>query len=91
MYTCFYDHTSAFDTVEFSVLLKELFQEGIKGECWRLVKIWYSNLVSQVVLLGTHLSRLFTISRGIRQGSFLSPTPFNLVLDPLLSTLKKET
>ena len=88
VYTCFYDLASAFDTVEFSILLDELFQAGISGKCWRLVRNWYGNLVSQVKL-GTHLSKSFNISRGIRQGSVLSPTLFNLVIDPLLSTLKK--
>ena len=39
--------------------------------------------------LGTHLSKPFNISRGIHQGSVLSPTLFNLVLDPLLSALKQ--
>ena len=88
VYTCFYDLASAFDTVEFSILLDELFQAGISGKCWRLVRNWYSNLVSQVKL-GTHLSKSFNISRGIRQGLVLSPTLFNLVIDPLISTLKK--
>ena len=88
VYICFYDLASAFDTLEFSVLLEELFREGIRGKCWRLVRHWYSNLVSQVKL-GTHLSRPFHISRGIHQGSVFSPTLFNLVLDPLLSALKE--
>ena len=48
VYTCFYDLASTFDTVEFSVLLEELFRAGIRGKCWRLVRHWYSNLVSQV-------------------------------------------
>ena len=74
--------------VEFSILLHELFQAGISRKCWRLVRNWYSNLVSQVKL-GTHLSKPINISRGIRQGSVLSPTIFNLVIDPLLSTLKQ--
>ena len=39
--------------------------------------------------LGTHLSKPFNISRGNRQGSVLSPTLFNLVLDSLLSALKE--
>ena len=33
VYTCFYDLASAFDTVEFSVLLEELFQAEIRGKC----------------------------------------------------------
>ena len=37
VYTCFYDLHSAFDIVEFSVLLRELFKAGIQGKCWRLI------------------------------------------------------
>ena len=88
VYKCFYDLASVFDHVEFSVLLEELFQAGIRGKCWRLLRNWYSNLVSQVKL-GAYISRPFNVSRGIRQGSVLSPTLFNLVLDPLLSALRQ--
>ena len=38
--------------------------------------------------LGNLLSKPFAISRGIHQGSVLSPTLFNLVMDPLLSKLR---
>ena len=68
-----------------------LFARACASEFWRRQESagdWYSNLVSQVKL-GTHLSRPFHISRGICQGSVLSPTLFNLVLDPLLSALKE--
>ena len=87
IHTCFYDLTSAFDTVEFCVLLKELFHAGVKGKCWRLVKEWYTDLQSQV-RVGSNLSEPFPVERGIRQGSVLSPTIFNLVIDPLLSNLR---
>ena len=82
VYSCFYDLASAFDTVEFSVLLEELFRVGVKGKCWRLIRQWYQ------VKLGNQLSKPFYIRRGICQGSVLSPTLFNLVMDPLLTTLK---
>ena len=88
VYSCYYDLASAFDTVEFSVILEELYHAGVRGKCWRLVRQWYQDLRSQVKL-GFHLSRCFSISQGIRQGSVLSPSLFNLVLDPLLSTLKQ--
>ena len=84
VYTYFYDLASAFDTVEFSALLEELFQAGIRGKSLRLIRNWYTNLVSQVKVFA-YISRPFNISRGICQGSVLSPTLFNLVLDPLLS------
>ena len=86
----FYDLASAFDTVEFSVLLTELFTTGIQGKCWRLISHWYRNLISQVKL-ENNLSRTFCLERGIRQGLVLSPSLFNLVLDPLLSSLKQQS
>ena len=79
VYTCFHDLASAFDTVEFSVLLEELFNAGICGKSWGLIKNWYCGLVSQV-RLGNHLSNPFNITRGIRQGSVLSPLLFNLII-----------
>ena len=36
MYSCFYDFASAFDTVEFCVLLEQLSHAGVKGKCWML-------------------------------------------------------
>ena len=86
VYTCFYDLARTFNTVEFIVLLEELFQARIRGKCWRLIRNWYSNLVSQEKL-GAYISRPFNVSCSIRQGSVLSPTLFNLVLNPLLSAL----
>ena len=90
MYTCFYDLDSAFDTVQFSALLTELFKAGTQGKCWRLIRHWYCNPTSQVKL-GNNLSRSFNLARCIRQGSVLSPSLFNLVLDPLLSSLKQQS
>ena len=90
VYSCFYDLASAFDTVEFCVLLQNLFQAGVGGKCWRLLRNWYSNLTSQV-RLGSHISKPFPICRGIRQGSVLSPVLFNLIMDPLLSTLSSRS
>ena len=90
MYSCFYDLASAFDTVEFCVLLQSLFHAGIKGKCWRLLRDWYCNLTSQVKL-GSYMSEPFAICRGIRQGSILSPMLFNLVMDPLLSEMRSKS
>ena len=71
------------------MLLEELFHAGVFScKCWRLIRQWYLNLISQV-RLGNQLSKSLNIRRGIRQGSVLSPTLFNLVMDPLLSTLRQ--
>ena len=87
VYTCFFDLTAAFDTVEFCVLLDHLFGAGIKGKCWRLIRHWYRD-VNSTVQVCKHQSAPFNLERGIRQGSVLSPSIFNLVIDPLLKKLK---
>ena len=72
------------------MLLDQVFNVGVRGKCWRLLNDWYCNTTSRV-RLGNLQSTPFNIGRGIRQGSVLSPTLFNLVVDPLLSTLKSQS
>ena len=36
-----YDLQKAFDTVEYPVLLKRMYEIEINGKCWRLLKNWY--------------------------------------------------
>ena len=38
---CLYDLEKAFDSVEYSVLLNRMFEVGINGKAWRLVRSWY--------------------------------------------------
>ena len=40
VYSCFYDLASAFNTVEYPVLLSHLEKAGVSGEAWRLTKDW---------------------------------------------------
>ena len=87
VYSCFNDLTSAFDTLEFCVLLEQLFHAGIKGKRWRMIKDWYKDLFTHV-RIESQLSKPFPMERGIGQGSVLSPVLFNLVMDPLLREMK---
>ena len=89
MYSCFYDLASAFDTVEYPVLLNHLFRAGVVGKTWRLIKNWYSNS-SSCVRISETFSRVFSINRGVKQGSVLSPVLFLLVMDPILLALKNK-
>ena len=73
-----------------SVLLQQLYNAGIKGKFWKLMKKWYSGISSQVKLMTNSLLFFLLKGRGIRQDSVLSPTLFNLVIDPLLSKFKDE-
>ena len=83
---CLYDLEKAFDTIEYPVLLQQLFNCGINGSCWRLLKNWYTGC-SSVVRLNGGLSASFEVHRGVKQGSVLSPTLFSLVIDSLLKNL----
>ena len=84
---CFYDLQKAFDSVQYPVLLKRLYEAGINGRAWRLIRDWYSKPKSRVRVNG-QLTPPITMERGVLQGSVLSPVLFLLVMDPLLRCLK---
>ena len=77
----------AFDSIEHSILLERLFEIGVNGRCWRIILNWYTSAQSKVHL-NTGFSDPFPISRGVKQGSVLSPLLFLIAVDPLLKTLK---
>ena len=79
-YLCFFDLDKAFDSNEFDVLLHHLFHAGVNGKTWRLIKSWYSNPTSKVRFNNT-LSEPYILSRGVKQGSVLSPILFCLVMN----------
>ena len=89
IYSCFYDLSSAFDTVEYPTLLSHLKRTGISGKAWHLVKNLYSNIHSTVRIDG-QTSPSFSVSRGVRQGSSI-PTLFLLVIDPILLELNRRS
>ena len=84
---CLYDLQKAFDSVEYPVLLEKLYDVGMNGKMWRLLKSWYKGGSCQVKVDGS-VSDRFTVERGVKQGSVLSPTLFLLVMDPLLRQLQ---
>ena len=86
---CFYDLQKAFDTVHYSVLLKRLYEVGIDGRAWSLLRSWYASPQSIVRVNGS-LSSMFTLERGVLQGSVLSPVLFLLIMDPLLKSPHSE-
>ena len=83
-----YDIEKAFDSVEIPILFKRLYSVGINGKLWRLLKHWHSTSSARVKVNG-HISNHFSISRGVKQGSILSPTLFLTVMDLLLKQLRE--
>ena len=89
VYMCFYDLQKAFDSIQYPVLLKRLYKAGIDGRAWRLLQSWYSSPKGTVKVNGS-LSSMFTLERGVLQGSVLSPVLFLLIMDPLLKSLQNK-
>lgn len=75
VHMCLYDLQKVFDSVQFPVLLDRLFSVGVNGKTWRIIKNWYEGSSCCVKLEDT-LSESFSLQRGARRGSVLSPTLF---------------
>ena len=84
---CLYDLQKAYDLVEYAVLLEKLFEVGVNGRTWRLLRSWYDGAECQAKY-GDSLFESFVVGRGVKQGSILSPTLFLMVMDPLLKALE---
>ena len=65
VYMCLYDLQKAFDSFEYPVLLEKLFEAGMNGKMWRILKNWYEGGCGQVKVDG-RLSGTFQISRGVK-------------------------
>ena len=90
VYMCLYDLQKAFDSVEFPVLLKRLFDIGVNAKTWCILRSWYTDCRSSI-RQRQHVSSSFPLGRGVRQGSILSPALFLLVMDPLLRHLQSQS
>ena len=88
-YLSLYDLEKAFDSVEHCILLQSLFEAGINGKVWRLIKACYSNLTA-VVKSGSTLSAPFAVTRGVQQGSVYShPPSFSLLWTSYYNSLRR--
>ena len=84
----FVDFRKAFDTVWRSGLWKRLWDSGIQGKAWRVVRALYSN-IRAAVKVGDRTSRFVDVLQGVRQGCPLSPTLFNCFVDELADRLRQ--
>ena len=83
-----YDLEKAYDSVEHCILLERLLEVGVGGRVWRIIANWYSSSESSIRLPST-VSSSFPVTRGVRQGSVLSPLLFLMVMDSLLKNFRR--
>lgn len=72
VYACLLDSAKAFDTVWIDGLFYKLYQIGIRGKTWRILRSWYSKLFARVIF-NDLVSDPFPVKQGVRQGGVLSP------------------
>ena len=82
------DAEKAFDNIQCSFMIKTLSKVGNEGAFLNIIKAIYERPTANIVLNGQKL-RAFPLRSGTRQGCPLSPLLFNIVLEVLATTDKK--
>ena len=81
-YCCFIDLRKAYDRVWRIGLWKRLWDEGIRGKIWRIIRNLYERTQS-CVLVDDERTDFFDVEVGVRQGCVLSPTLFAIFINNL--------
>ena len=79
----------AFDKIQHPFLIKTLSKVGIQGAFLNIIKAIYERTTANIILNGQKLSA-FPLRSGIGQGCPFSPLLFNIVLEVLATTIRKE-
>ena len=84
-YAFFLDVQKAYDTVWRDGLWLKLWDLGVKGRMWRVIK----KMSRTAVLLEREKSTTFSLEQGVVQGCSPSPILFSVFIDDLLREVEK--
>ena len=90
LYLAFLDLSKAFDRVWRDGLFALLWENGIKGKCWRLLRKMYEKVENKVIF-GDFESDWFDQEFGLKQGCVLSPTLFSILMTDLANMLENSS
>ena len=72
-----------YDSVWQSGLIYKLYQYGVKGKFFKVIKSMYSSIKSCVKTDESSITEMFSCNKGIRQSDGLSPVLFSLFMNDL--------
>ena len=78
----------AYDTVWHNGLWVKMWELGVRGKMWRVIKEMYSVSRSAVLLYG-ECSEAFDVQQGVAQGCSLSPILFSVFINGLLKEVEQ--
>ncbi|MFN9115920.1 MAG: RNA-directed DNA polymerase [Bacteroidota bacterium] len=81
-YCCFVDIKKAYDSVWRKGLWWKVWEVGIRGRMWGILKTMYRRVMGKV-RVGKELSASFELDVGLKQGCPLSPTLFSIFFDSI--------
>jgi hypothetical protein len=89
-FCAFIDVRKAYDRVWRDGLWKRLWEAGVKGKMWRVLRALYKEVKSCVMVDG-ELSEWFETLVGVRQGCVLSPVLYSLFINGFAKFLKEKS
>ena len=87
---CSLDGESAFEVVDRTIQLRELYCSGEIGDFWKSSKYSYDNSLTQIKMKGK-LSRQFEEKLGVKQGHINSSDNYKIYINPALDTFEDST
>jgi endonuclease/exonuclease/phosphatase family metal-dependent hydrolase len=88
-YAAFLDVKSAYDRVWRTGLWHQLYECGVRGKTWRMIRAMYARM-QRVALVDGQRSAPFPVQVGVSQGSVLSPFLYSVFIDGLIRRLRSD-